>query len=437
MKLTPLLAIAASTALLLVDTILAAPTATVSDVEVDVVKAHSKKVITGYFPSWLYKTFLPNDIDFSGYTHINYAFTLVNNGSNPFWSDPGVFNASAGYSFQGLVKLANEAGTKVMISCGGWNGGLNYSSMAASPTSRQEFIKWNIDYIATYNLAGVDLDWEYPNDPGSGCNQYSPEDASNFLLLIKELREALDKTFPNEHKEITLAVYVVPWGPGQDEKDVSAFVPHVDRFQIMLFELDLATDPLSGPNAPFMTELGIGFPYGFVESIEYWHAAGVPYKKLVGGVAFFGRARKLLVKQDPTTQYNPAETPFRPFGDQDDGPFTNPYCPANSEPQSGAWKYTNLRSQGLLPTPTTAAVPWIRHFDEITKTPWLYNPTNQQYISYDDPVSIGIKTQWAIEKGLAGLFCWSVEQDNGELLDAMRPILECSEPSSTPTKTVQ
>lgn len=45
-----------------------------------------------YFPSWLYKTFLPNDIDFSGYTHINYAFTLVNNGSNPFWSDPGVFN---------------------------------------------------------------------------------------------------------------------------------------------------------------------------------------------------------------------------------------------------------------------------------------------------------------------------------------------------------
>lgn len=323
-----------------------------------------------------------------------------------------------------------------MISCGGWNGGLNYSSMAASPTSRQEFIKWNIDYIATYNLAGVDLDWEYPNDPGSGCNQYSPEDASNFLLLIKELREALDKTFPNEHKEITLAVYVVPWGPGQDEKDVSAFVPHVDRFQIMLFELDLATDPLSGPNAPFMTELGIGFPYGFVESIEYWHAAGVPYKKLVGGVAFFGRARKLLVKQDPTTQYNPAETPFRPFGDQDDGPFTNPYCPANSEPQSGAWKYTNLRSQGLLPTPTTA-VPWIRHFDEITKTPWLYNPTNQQYISYDDPVSIGIKTQWAIEKGLAGLFCWSVEQDNGELLDAMRPILECSEPSSTPTKTVQ
>lgn len=345
--------------------------------------------------------------------------------------------ASADYSFQTLVKLASEAGTKVLISCGGWTGGLNFSSMVASPASRQALIKWNIDYISTYNLAGVDIDWEYPNDPGPGCNQYSPEDASNLLLLLKELREALDKAFPNEHKEITLAVFLVPWGPGQDIKDVSAFVPYVDRFQVMVFELNSADDPLSGPNAPFMTEPGKGSPYGFVESIEYWHAAGVPYNKLVGGVPFFGRARTLLVTKDPTTQYNPAETPFRPFGDQDDGPYTNPYCPADSQPQSGEWKYKNPRSQGLLVTPTTAAAPWIRHFDEITKTPWLYNPTNHQYISYDDPVSIGIKTKWAIEKGLAGLFCWSVEQDNGELLSAMKPIFECNKPSLAPTKTIQ
>lgn len=47
MKLTLLLTIIASTALLLVDTILAAPTATVSHVEADNIKAHSKRVLTG------------------------------------------------------------------------------------------------------------------------------------------------------------------------------------------------------------------------------------------------------------------------------------------------------------------------------------------------------------------------------------------------------
>lgn len=87
-----------------------------------------------------------------------------------------------------------------------------------------------------------------------------------------------------------------------------------------------------------------------------------------------------------------------------------------------------MRSQGLLTGPTTAASPWIRNFDNITQTPWLYNPTNKQYISYDDPVSIGVKTQWAISQNLAGLFCWSVEQDNGELLAAMKPILSGNVP---------
>lgn len=255
------------------------------------------------------------------------------------------------------------------------------------------------------------------------------------MLLIKEFREAFDKVFPKDYKEITLAVYVLPWGPGQAETDVSAFVPYVDRFQIMVFELNSASDPLSGPNAPFKAEPGKGFQYGFVESIEFWHSAGVPYNKLVGGVPFFGRARTLIVSEDPTTQYNYAVTPYRPFGDSDDSEWTNPYCPIDSFPSSGEWKYKNLRSQGVLTSPTTAAAPWIRHFDEITQTPWLYNPTNNQYISYDDPVSIGVKTQWAIDKGLAGLFCWSLDQDNGELLDAMRPMLEkCNR---TPTTRIK
>ncbi|KAG1084942.1 hypothetical protein G6F42_021587 [Rhizopus arrhizus] len=285
MKLAHLSILIVSTALLLINTSIAALTATtVSGAKAGVLKSHSKRVLTGYFPNYLYETFLPSEIDFSAYTHINYAFALVNNGSTLIWDDSGVFNgiyrerkkssmymfelaanlhlisytASVDYSFQNLVKLAHEAGTKVMISCGGWTGRLNYSSMVASPTSRQEFIQWNIDYISKHNLAGVDLDWEYPNDPGPGCNQYSPEDASNFLLLIKELREALDETFPNKHKEITLAVSVVPWGPGQEVQDVSGFVPYVDRFQVMVFELNSATDPLSGPNAPFMTETGKG-----------------------------------------------------------------------------------------------------------------------------------------------------------------------------------
>ena len=307
--------------------------------------------------------------------------------------------------------------------------------MVASPTARAEFIKWNTDFIAKYNTAGVDLDWEYPTAAGPGCNDYSPNDITNYLTLIKELRTSLNTLFPNSYKEITMAVHVLPWGGEEDVDDVSVFVPYVDRFHVMAFDINGAWNSISGPNAPFHAESGQGYQYGFVEGINYWHSAGVPYNKLVGGVPFYGRAQTLTVTSNPTTQYNPAISPNAPLGDSDDGPYTNAYCSLDSSPASGNWKYKNLRSQGVLTSPTLAASPWIRHFDNITQTPWLYNPTNKQYISYDDPVSIGVKTQWAIDNGLAGLFCWSVEQDNGELLAAMKPILNgnISPPTSSTT----
>jgi chitinase len=206
----------------------------------------------------------------------------------------------------------------------------------------------------------------------------------------------------------------------------------------MAFDINGPWNDISGPNAPFKAEPGKGFSKGFVEGIQTWNSAGVPYNKLVGGVSFYGRVQTLTVSSNPTTQYSPAVSPNPPLGDSDDGPWTDPYCSSDSEQASGEWKWTNLRSQGVLTTPTTAASPWIRHFDNITQTPWLYNPTNKQYMSYDDPVSIGVKTQWAIDNGLAGLFCWSVEQDNGELLAAMKPMISGNGPTTTtssPTST--
>lgn len=105
-----------------------------------------------------------------------------------------------------------------MISVGGWTGSTKFSPMAASATGRAEFIKWNVDLVTKFDLAGVDLDWEYPTGAGPGCNKISSDDVKNLLLLVKELRIALDKASPKKYREITMAVRIVPWSSGTYKK---------------------------------------------------------------------------------------------------------------------------------------------------------------------------------------------------------------------------
>lgn len=81
------------------------------------------------------------------------------------------------------------------------------------------------------------LDWEYPGRQAAGCNEFDAKnDASNFLLLLKELRAALDQKFPGQHKEITMAVHVYPFQTENGYmKSVKDFVPFFDHINIMSY----------------------------------------------------------------------------------------------------------------------------------------------------------------------------------------------------------
>ncbi|KAJ2627352.1 hypothetical protein H4R22_004443 [Coemansia sp. RSA 1290] len=83
--------------------------------------------------------------------------------------------------------------------------------------------------------------------------------------------------------------------------------------------------------------------------------------------------------------------------------------------------YKKLREQGVLTTPTTAKAPWVRQWDSTTKTPWLFNPTTKQYITYDDPESLKIKVDYAAAKGLGGVMVWALYMDyQNELLNSIQ-----------------
>ncbi|KAG2174288.1 hypothetical protein INT43_004311 [Umbelopsis isabellina] len=423
MKISTLLASVACSAVLLANSIMANPIGPYNK------RATTNNVNVGYFPNWLYSRYLPSQIDFTKYTHINYAFAVQYQGNTPQWADSGVLDPSVQYGLPNLIKLAHAAGTKVLVSVGGWSGSVAFSGMASNAANRAQFIQWNINFIQQY---GTD-DWEYPTSTGAGCNAVSANDITNFASLVQEMRAALDSNFPNVHKELSLAVHLTPWGGATIVDDATSFVPYVDRFHVMSFDVNGAWNSTSGPNSPLHNTPGYGYPYGLVEGVNSWIAAGVPANKIAAGVAFYGRAQTTTVSST-TTQYNPAVV-GAPLGDSLDAPWQDAYCSSDYQSASGVWRYSYMRSQGLLTSPTTAGSPWIRNYDSVTQTPWLFNPSNKQYISYDDPTSIAAKANYALSAGLAGLFCWSLDEDNGELLAPMAAVI-ANNPPRVPITTV-
>ncbi|CAO3620433.1 unnamed protein product [Cunninghamella blakesleeana] len=381
----------------------------------------ASKSLVGYFPNWLYAKYPVSNIDFSKYTHINYAFAILIKGATPEYTDDWQVQSQ----LPQLVSAAHAKNAKVLLSVGGWSGCLTFSTMAADPSQRKTFIDWNIGEMKKYDLDGIDVDWEYPGSTGPGCNSIDlANDAKNLLILLQEMRAAFDSTFTNSTKELSIACHVRTFKTTDGNMaDVSEYVKVLDRFNLMTYDINGAFNSTSGPNAPFNFEPGWGDADSYVSAIDTWMKAGVPASKIIPGLAFYGRSATATVDMTNTNQYQPQIQGNPPHGDSYDAYWQNPYCSKEPGGLSGVWRYANLRSQGVLTTPTTASSPWIRRWDDTTQTPWLFNPTDKTFISYDDPKSIGIKTDYAISKNLGGLMVWSVDEDNGELLSVASKIL--------------
>ncbi|CEP10788.1 hypothetical protein [Parasitella parasitica] len=380
--------------------------------------------VVGYFPNWLYDRYDISNIDFKSYTHIHYAFAVMlkKNGLVPTWTDT---NAPP-IQLPKLVKAAHAANTKVLISVGGWTGSQTFSNMAKTAARRKAFIDWNIEQIKNFKTDGVDIDWEYPGRQGEGCNAFdSKNDVKNFLVLLKEMRQALDKEFKT-HKELTIAGYVQGFqAESGGSKELTADIGEVlDRVNIMAYDINGAWALQTGPNAPLnAANNGMSFNSG----IDFWLSQGVPASKLTAGLAFYGRSSTALedmTKTHSIVQKQKAGDP--PQGDSDDAPWPSPYCHLAPSGVSGNWKFRNLIKDGVLTTPFTAAKPWVRTWDKESATPWLFKPGNNTFISYDDPHSIGLKVKSAMKKGISGVMVWEISQDseNGDLMKAIQKNLK-------------
>ncbi|ODM92377.1 putative chitinase 2 [Orchesella cincta] len=131
-------------------------------------------------------------------THLVYTFFLLDETTSTVkYADPWLdLPPPPAYPDGGLDNIRNTINLrntnpdlKITMAIGGWTeGSTKYSDMAKDPRKRRAFILSIISMIRLWDFDGIDMDWEYPARRGGLA-----EDKQNFVLLLKELREELDK----------------------------------------------------------------------------------------------------------------------------------------------------------------------------------------------------------------------------------------------------
>jgi chitinase len=124
---------------------------------------HSKSTmkVIGWYPDYSSYSYPVDTIPFQNLTHINYAFLGVN---------PNGTVVTAGIdlpTLQYLIAIAHGNNTEVWIGIGGADSGDSFEAVADYSILVENIIQ----FTKTYDLDGIDIDWEAPADT-TGANKF-------------------------------------------------------------------------------------------------------------------------------------------------------------------------------------------------------------------------------------------------------------------------
>jgi chitinase len=339
-----------------------------------------KAAIIGYvFPQE--RLLAPDEVDAAKLTHINYAFANVKDGRlvEGFAHDAENLRVLTGLR-------ARNPELRVLVSVGGWTWSKGFSDAALTAESRQRFCESAVAYVKRHDLDGLDVDWEYPGLPGDS-NPYRPEDRANFTALMTDLRGHLDAAAAGSGKRYLLTFAAGAFPDYLAHAAMNEVQGVVDFVNLMTYDFRVpGAEPEAGHNANLLAHPKDASGSSADRAVRDFLAAGVPARKLVLGVPFYGRAWEVQ-------------------GDY--GPL---YVPGKAAKGFGSGRYSALRELPGQPG-------WLRLWDDAAQAPWLWNPEKKLFVSYEDPRSLRLKCALVRERGLGGVMFWEYSEDGGgELL---------------------
>ena len=323
---------------------------------------------------------LPGQVDGKYLTRINYAFANIKDGRM-------VLGAAADAQNFALLTALRNANPRltVLVSVGGWLWSQNFSDMALTAARRRVFEESAMEFLAQYDLDGLDIDWEYPGLPGAG-HPHRAEDKENFTALLSELRARFDAESRKTHRRLYLTIAM---GGGADviaHTEMRKVARYVDTVNLMTYDYyEAGSDPTTGHHAPLFANPADPKKVSSDETVREYEKEGVPAAKILLGVPFYGRA-------------------WGDVADRNHGLFQPGKAVAGFDGQYSSIA-ANLLGQGFT-----------RYWDDAAKAPYLYNAEKHIFVSYEDTESLAAKCKYVRERKLGGVMFWEYFGDPEQTL---------------------
>ena len=378
-----------------------------------------------YFGDWsVYDKFYPSNMDAKSITHINFAFIDIDsNGdlkfcdeyadiqieNNPDTTDDSTYYTGLFGAFS-ILKIKNPH-LKLGISVGGWTNSGDFPEVSRDQVKRQNFASNIAKFIDYLGFDLVDIDWEHPtvfregDEHNEGCPG-SDEDTENFTLLMKELRNELDKLEKKNGKHYELSIAMSAEIEMLKVIEYDKVLQYVDFVNLMTYDLAGSWNSYTSHHTPLYTNEAYNHKKMYAQNsvdaaINYFkeiYGNSIDYKKILIGVAAYTRGWG-GVKDDGLDKNNPGlfataipNSVIGPDGSSDGSYYFSDYDKM-------------IKEYDL-----------VEYFDNTAKAAYYYSPTKGYFFTGDNEESVKAKGKYVKEKELGGLFMWMASQDRNNIL---------------------
>lgn len=298
---------------------------------------------------------------------------------------------------EGLVELSHAKGVEVWPSIGGWTLSDVFTKIAEKEETRANFASSCVKLLREYNLDGIDIDWEYP---GYADHSGRPQDKENYVLFMKAIKDSItaygQSLALKRPYKLTAAL-----GCGAERISVSYDIPKLvkimDEFNLMTYDFHGHWDDVAGHNSGLFENTTPRTGFSVATCAEDFMRAGVPANRMSIGAGFYGRG---VVAKDLNEKIVKDSTKMQTrnsFGEWSLG-VDFVHWPT----YEGSPLYWNIMQKK-----DELDFKW----DDVAKVPYATFKDGSGVVTFEDTVSMRVRSNWVKKAGVNGVIVWEVSGD--------------------------